>query len=93
MSIYTYVSMLACIALVLDKMGSEWLEKTQKTLILNFLIFENLITKETMTHNMPRQVMEYDRVPRGYLERYVHVKGLGTSDVATRCIAEGNECM
>jgi len=36
---HTYVSMLECIALVLDKMGSEWLETNQKTLILNFLIF------------------------------------------------------
>jgi len=34
MSKYTYVSMLPSIALVPDKIGTEWLESTQKTLIL-----------------------------------------------------------
>jgi hypothetical protein len=45
-----------------------------------------------MTHNVPRQVLEYKRVPRDYLERYVHVEGLGTGDVAICCIAEDVEC-
>jgi len=41
MSKYTYVSMLAYIAFVQDKMGTEWLETNQKTQILNFLLFVN----------------------------------------------------
>jgi hypothetical protein len=49
-------------------MGTKWLETTKNTLILNFMIFENLVKKETMTHNIPRQVMKYNRAPRGYPE-------------------------
>jgi hypothetical protein len=37
--------------------------------------------------------VENKRVPRGYLERYVHVDGLGTSDMVICCTAENTECM